>query len=63
MKQTTLITFFLVLLSACSPNDNPAPSPKLFTESRDALDKAKAVEGMVQQQNAAQQQSLDEQTK
>lgn len=59
MKQTTLITFCLVLLSACSPNDSPAPTPKLFSESRDALDKAKAVEGIVQQQNAAQQQAID----
>ena len=61
MKETPLITFFLVLLSACSPNDSPAPTPKLFSESRDALDKAKAVEGIVQQQNAAQQETIDEQ--
>lgn len=59
MKQTTLITFVLVLLSVCSPNDSPAPTPKLFSESRDALEKAKAVEGIVQQQNAAQQQAID----
>lgn len=61
MKQTTFITFLLVLLSACSPNDSPAPTPKLFSESRDALDKAKAVEGVLQQQNAAQQQAIDAQ--
>jgi hypothetical protein len=61
MKQTTLITFLLVLLSACSPNDSPAPTPKLFSESRDALDKANAVEGLLQQQNAAQQQAVDAQ--
>lgn len=61
MQQTIFITFFLVLLSACSPNDSPAPTPKLFSESRDALDKAKAVEGIVQQQNSAQQETIDEQ--
>lgn len=53
----------LLLFSACNPNEPHAPTPKLFNESRDALDKAKAVEGIVQQQNAAQQQSIDEQSK
>ncbi len=61
MQQTIFITFFLVLLSACSPSDSPAPTPKLFSASRDALDKAKAVQGIVQQQNSAQQQAIDEQ--
>lgn len=61
MKQKNLITFCFVLLSACSPNDSPAPTQKLFSESRDALDKAKAVEGVLQQQNAAQQQAIDAQ--
>ncbi|MDH2918202.1 MAG: hypothetical protein PXX73_03270 [Sideroxydans sp.] len=61
MNYSILITFCLVCLSACSPNDSPAPTPKLFSESRDALDKAKAVEGLLQQQNAAQQQAIDAQ--
>lgn len=63
MRPSVFLAFFLVLLSACRPNDTPTPTPQLFNESRDALDKAKALEGILQQQNATQRQSLDEQNK
>ncbi len=44
----------LLLLCACSPNNNEPPAPKLFKEQRDLLDKAKAVEPAQQQQDEAQ---------
>jgi hypothetical protein len=47
-------------LLACSP-DNTPPA-KLFEEQRSALDKAKAVEETVQQQNQNMQQNLEKQT-
>ena len=53
-----LLTCFL--LQACSPDNSP--KPKLFEEQRSALDKAKAVDGTVQQQTQQLQQSVDKQT-
>jgi outer membrane lipoprotein-sorting protein len=55
-----LLTLSCLLLLACSP-DNTPPA-KLFEEQRSALDKAKAVEETVQQQNQNMQQNLEKQT-
>lgn len=57
----TTILCALVLLAACSPNDNTTPAPKLFKEQRDALDKAKAVDGAVQQQSEEQRKAAEKQ--
>ncbi len=51
----------LALLSACGQS-NDQPAPKLFKDQRDALDKAKAVDPMVQQQNEEQRKTIDQQT-
>jgi hypothetical protein len=51
----------LLLLGACSRNDNEPPVPKLFEEQRDALDKAKAVDAAQQKQNAEQQKAIEQQ--
>lgn len=58
------LTYFLLLstcllLPACTP-DNSAKT-KLFEDQRNALDKAKAVDAIVQQQNLQTQQSLEKQ--
>ncbi len=51
----------LLLLIACSPHDTPPPAPKLFNDQREMLDKAKAVDGIVQQQDAAQRKAVEKQ--
>lgn len=52
----------LLLLIACSPNDSTTPAPKLFKEQRDVLDKAKAVDGVVQQQGEEQRKAAEKQS-
>ena len=51
----------LLLLAACSPNDNETPAPKLFKDQRDALDKAKAVEPAQQKQDEEQRKAIEQQ--
>jgi hypothetical protein len=54
----------LLLLSACSPdNSEKTPSPKLFAEQRDALDKAKTVDAELKKRDEEQSKAIDEQTK
>lgn len=52
-----------LMLGACSRSDTPPPTPKLFEEQRDALDKAKEVGAM--QLDAAEQQrkAMEQQTR
>lgn len=50
----------ILLLGACSPSETTPP--KLLEEQRNLLDKAKAVDTAQQQQNEAQQKSIEEQT-
>ena len=57
----TTILCALLLLAACSPNDNTTPAPKLFKEQRGVLDKAKAVDGAVQQQSEEQRKAAEKQ--
>jgi outer membrane PBP1 activator LpoA protein len=47
-------------LAACKP---ASPPPDIVKTQRDALNKAKAVEGQVQQQAQEQQKTIDEQQK
>ncbi|MDP2759720.1 MAG: hypothetical protein Q8O64_04855 [Sideroxyarcus sp.] len=58
---TTLFCAML-LLNACSPNENPPPAPKLFEEQRNALDKAKAVEAEQQKLAEEQRKAIEQQT-
>ncbi len=60
IRITTLLCATL-LLSACSPNDNEPPAPKLFEGQRDALDKAKAVDAEQQKQDEERRKALEQQ--
>ena len=55
-----VVIFTALMLLACGPDKSP--KPKLFEEQRNALDKAKEVEGIVQKQNQETQQSLEKNT-
>lgn len=52
----------LLLLTACSPNDNETPAPKLFKDQRDALDKARTVDSAQQKENEEQRKLIEQQT-
>jgi len=62
MKPTNFLLFILasLMLLACSPDSSP--KPKLFEEQRSALDKAKAVDDVMQKQTQQLQQNLDKQS-
>lgn len=68
MKQSILALCIVLSLGACSPNkddpnkDEKTPPPKLFEEQRDALDKAKTVEGTQQKQDEEQRKAVEQQT-
>ena len=51
----------LLLLGSCSPS-NTTPQPKLFNEQRDALDQAKAIDAVQQQQAEEQHKAIEQQT-
>jgi hypothetical protein len=56
----------LTLLCACDKAPlppKPEPVPKVFETQRDALAKAKAVEGQVQDAAAAEKKKIDEETR
>lgn len=55
-----LIILASLALQACGPDNNA--KAKLFEEQRSALEKAKAVDSMVQQQTRDAQQSMEKQT-
>lgn len=53
----------LLLLVACDKHDNTIPRPKLLEQQREVLDKAKAVDGALQQQSEAQRKAMEQQAK
>lgn len=59
-RTAPLLCAFL-LLTACSPNDNEPPPPKLFEGQRNALDKAKEVDAEQQKQNEEQRKAIEQQ--
>lgn len=65
MKTTTLCVFLLALISAGCKDQKPykVPTPsssdRLFDSQRDALEKAKTVEGSIEQSAAAQREAID----
>lgn len=62
MRLTLLLAALCgLLLSACNREEQPPP-PKLFESQRNAMDKAKGVEGTLQQQADQQLQDIDRQT-
>ena len=58
----TIALCALLPLAACNQNDTTTPAPKLLKEQRDVLEKAKAVDGIVQQQSEAQRKAAEQQT-
>jgi hypothetical protein len=61
MTIRTITLLCAILLSACSPNDNEQPAPKLFEGQRDALDKAKAVDAEQQKQEEERRKAIEQQ--
>lgn len=59
---TYRIAAALLLLTACSPHNEQPPAPKLFEQQRDALDQAKTVEAIQQQQAAEQRKTIEQQS-
>jgi len=60
--RTVILCTFLVL-TACNPaSKENTPAPKLFEKQIDALDKAKAVNATLLQQNEEQRKSIEQQT-
>lgn len=60
MTCRTATICILLLLGACSPDNNTPAKP--FEKQRDALDKAHAVDAAQQQQAEAQRKAIDQQT-
>jgi hypothetical protein len=58
--RTAMLLCALLLLGACGKSDNQ-PAPKLFQDQRNALDKAKAVDPAMQQQNEEQRKEIEKQ--
>jgi hypothetical protein len=66
MRRRLVALLPLTLLYACekAPSPpNPPPVPKVFATQRDALDKAKAVEGQVLNAADAEKKQIDEETR
>ena len=59
--RTIILISSLLLLSSCGQSDNQ-PAPKLYKDQRDVLDKAKAVDHALQQQDEAQRKEIEKQT-
>ena len=65
MRNSLLTLLALTLLCACGKvpePPKPEPVPKLFETQRKALDKAKALEGQMQEDAATQRKKIEEQT-
>jgi hypothetical protein len=63
MKAILIIIALQAFLLAGCDNGKPAPPPpKLFESQRNTMDKAKAVEGTLQQQADQQLQEVDKQS-
>ena len=66
--RTATLLCTILLLAACSPNDNPAPqtteapAPKLLEEQRQVLDQAKQVAAEQQKQAEEQRKAIEQQT-
>lgn len=59
--RTATLVCAILLLGACGKSDDQ-PTPKLFKEQRDVLDRAKTVDPMVQKQAEEQRKDLEQQT-
>lgn len=60
MRLFILLFTVLILITACSPEDNK--TPKIAEGARQALDKAKMIDTTTEQATDAARQSIDEQT-
>ena len=64
MRKSLLTLLPLALLCACGKTPEPPkpePVPKLFETQRNALDKAKALEGQMQKDADKEQKQMEEQ--
>ena len=64
MNKSIFVVLPLALLCACDKTPappKPEPVPKLFETQRNALDKAKALEGKMQEAADAQKKMMEEQ--
>lgn len=59
MRLFILLFCLVILITACSPEQNK--TPKIAESQRETLDKAKAVDATVQEATAAEKQKIDEQ--
>jgi PBP1b-binding outer membrane lipoprotein LpoB len=57
-----MIALHAFLLAGCDNGKPEPPPPKLFESQRNTMDKAKAVEGTLQQQADQQLQEVDKQS-
>lgn len=61
MNHRIAILFSLLLLAACGQKED-TPPPKLFEDQRNALDKARDVNAMQQEEAEKQRKELEKQT-
>lgn len=59
MKKTILLTFLIIMVSACS---SPESETKIFSEQKQALDSAKEVEGKILDAAKEQEQAIKQST-
>ena len=59
-----LLCILVFMLSACSDNNNDAQSKKehVWKEQKDTIEKARAVEGVLQENSDEQRKSIEDQT-
>ena len=63
VKSMLVLAGLCLTLSACFENDHPPPGADLAAQVKAPMDKAASVNQMVEDQDAAQRQAMDEQGK
>ena len=63
VKSMLVLAGLCLTLSACFENDHPPPGADLAAQVKAPMDKAAKVNQMVEDQDAAQRQAMDEQGK
>lgn len=63
VKSMLVLAGLCLTLSACFENDHPPPGSDLAAQVKAPMDKAASVNQMVEDQDAAQRQAMDEQGK
>ena len=63
VKSMLVLAGLCLTLSACFENDHPPPGADLAAQVKAPMDKAASVNQMIEDQDAAQRQAMDEQGK